>query len=132
MSWSGCLFMDNLLFQLRGLAPLPPLVGLNWDVLFTLMACDQAATHCRTPVWWEACGLSSCSPPWHKRRSPFVCPALALHNRSFFWDSLSVMQLPSAESFWTAVLLEYNSTTSFPVLLELLQGAPGLPLNLDM
>lgn len=42
------------------------------------------------------------------------------------------MQLPSAESFWTAVLLEYNSTTSFPVRLELLQGAPGLPLNVDM
>lgn len=38
--------MDNLLFQLRGLAPLPPLVGLNWDVLFTLMAYDQAACIC--------------------------------------------------------------------------------------
>lgn len=107
--------MDNLLFQLCGLAPLPPLAGLNWDVLFTLMAYDQAACICH-PLQnsslvgglWAELLLPSLA---QAVLTPFVCHALALHNRSSFWDSLSVMQLPSAESFWTAVLLEYISTT---------------------
>lgn len=97
-------------------------------------SCGQRRCKTRVDVHLPEASLLQLQWPVPKRGPSAVCcnhlwapllgrsgtPLLiALHwhytvTNSFFWDLLPVTLLVSAESFCTAVLLDYNSTISFP------------------